>query len=364
MAEGNSFRAGRQASGSSRKSARGEHPLDVPAEFHRLAPEQRELHARLAAVPFPKSNRHVRVDDARGAFECHGEADVREVEVGTDPIDKRRDFIRLHQAVGDVGIEAQDAKSDEQEDAQDHARDDSSDAVIALGAHPVNDVRTFAQAPKPEKVLRIALSVRVDLEDERDAARSRGAVPGEAGLTVAAVRVPENLETRPQLGSEAVEHGGGVIGGSIVQREEDEALRPVLDFFKKLDRDLPNAGLLVVDGQDDQQFRGGGFHARGALWITRETPCRQAPYAARSRIASNFQLATRQTGRSFSLFWRPDHESGVGSAEDIMSTFDLYFPPRRSFSFGRQAVGECGRRRRAGEENGNCNSRYSTTDRN
>ncbi len=242
-----------------------EHALNVPVKFDGLAAEEGEFHAGFPAVALPEVDRNMRMADRGILPEEDRETDVGEIELRGDAIEKWRQGGRAQEAVGDIRIETERAESEKQKSPQDHRGDEPAKTIVPFRAHAVDHVCLFPQPPEAEKILRITLAVGIDLEHERNAPFHRDPVAGETGLPVPAVFVPDELEAGSQLLPETRQDPGGVVLRTVIEREEHESLGPVFDLGEEFGHDLPHAGLLVVDGHDDDQFRRFGIHIAASI---------------------------------------------------------------------------------------------------
>ena len=74
----------------------------------------------------------------------------------------------------------------------------------------------------------LGLTVRIDLEDEGDVSLQGDPISVKAGLAVTFVRMTDDFKAFAQLGFQGVQNARGVVGRSIVDREQDEIPRGVL----------------------------------------------------------------------------------------------------------------------------------------
>jgi hypothetical protein len=77
--------------------------------------------------------------------------------------------------------------------------DDSPPAVFSVHAMAVDHIKLFALAPKPEKILGVALTIGVNLKDIRNTTPTGFMVTGKAALPVASVGLIENLKAGSEL---------------------------------------------------------------------------------------------------------------------------------------------------------------------
>jgi hypothetical protein len=130
-------------------------------------------------------------------------------------------------------------------------------------------VALVTQTPQAKKILWVALTVGIDLKDKGDFAFEGNAVAAQARLTVATIVLVDYFQAFPKLLLKAGEQSTGIIRRSVVDDEKREGFRPVLDFLKPFIDDLAHGGLLVKNGQDDEQFRRVGRHGGAYFYDSR-----------------------------------------------------------------------------------------------
>jgi hypothetical protein len=122
----------------------------------------------------------------------------------------------------------------------------------------------FTQTPEAEKILWVALPIRVDLEDPRDLMLARPLVSLNTALAVSFILSGNDMNSITKLSLEALQYFETFVCGTIINTKKNKAFTPVFNFMKPFGNHLPDGGLFIVNRHDDDEFW--RVHGLG-LWL-------------------------------------------------------------------------------------------------
>lgn len=134
-----------------------------------------------------------------GSSQQHGDCHISEREIGWNFFQDGLQTFRPNQTIRYVRINAIGTDGKQQCYSKYIARQNSPPAVATPDALTINDIKFISISPKPEKILGVALTVRINLENKWNLPFACFAVACKAALAVANIGLIKNFKACTKL---------------------------------------------------------------------------------------------------------------------------------------------------------------------